>query len=415
MMFSGFFNELRRAGVPVTLNEWMTLHQALESGLSDSSLETFYHLARSILVKNETYFDRYDRVFQHYFKGIETTEEMVDEILKGLEQVDPLVLTEAEKRLLQALPLEDVLENFRKQWEEGHYKNHVGGNRAIGTGGRSTQGAFGYNPAGIRIGQGYSRHGAAIQIAEQRYFRNYSSDMVLDTRQIRVALSKLRTLLPEGPEDELDLENTIDKTCRNAGELEIMWKRSKKNKIKLLLLMDVGGSMEPYHWAVSKLFSAAKSQIKDVKYLYFHNCVYQDLWTDIERNKELPTAEFLIKYEPDYKVIFVGDASMAPSELLDVNGAIDYFYRNDEPGVWWLYKIMNRFRGAVWLNPMRQRSFSNSISGRIISKMFPMYELTLDGLDEAIKRLLKPKRPLVTAPEIQQIINHRNRPYSHLL
>jgi hypothetical protein len=413
-MFAGFFYELKRAGVPVTLNEWMTLHQALEKGLADSSLNTFYHLARAVLVKNETYFDRYDRVFQHYFQGIETSGEIVDEILKGLDAVDPLILTEAEKRLLQALPLEEVLENFRRQWEEGHYKHHVGGDRAIGTGGRSTQGAFGFNPAGIRVGQGYSRHGSAIQIAEQRYFRNYSSDMVLDTRQLRVALSKLRTLLPEGPEDELDLESTIDKTCRNAGELELAWKRDKKNKIKLLLMMDVGGSMEPYHWAVSKLFSAAKSQIKDLKYFYFHNCVYQDLWKDIERNDDAATTEFLKQHEQDYKVIFVGDAGMAPSELLDVNGAIDFFYRNEEPGVWWLYKIMSRFPGAVWLNPMRERVFRNSVSGQIISKMFPMYELTLDGLDEAIKRLLKPKRPRITAAEIQQIIDHRNRPYARM-
>ncbi|MFA6448693.1 MAG: VWA domain-containing protein [bacterium] len=411
-MFINFFFELRRAGVPVTINEWMMLHDALGHGLAESNLETFYHLARSILVKNETYFDRYDRVFKHFFEGIETSDEIVDEILKGLEQVDPLILTEAEKRLLQALPLEEVLENFRRQFEEGHYKQHVGGDRAIGTGGRSTQGAFGYNPAGIRIGQGYSRHGSAIQIAEKRYFRNYSSDMVLDTRQIRVALSKLRTLLPVGPEDELDIDTTVDKTCRNAGELEISWMRGKKNKIKLLLLMDVGGSMEPYHWAVSKLFSAAKSQIKDMKSFYFHNCIYQDLWKDIERNDNLATPDFLKQFENDYKIIFVGDASMAPSELLDANGAIDYFYRNEEPGIWWMYRLMMKFPGIVWLNPMRKRTFQSSVSGHIIAKMFPMFELTLDGLDDAMKTLLKPKRPKITAQEIQQIINHRNRPYA---
>jgi len=411
-MFVNFFFELRRAGVPVTINEWMTLCSALDNGLAESSLETFYYLARSILVKNESWFDRYDRAFKHFFQGIETSDIVVDEILKGLEQVDPLVLTEAEKRLLQALPLEEVLENFRKQFEEGHFKGHIGGDRAIGTGGRSTQGAFGFNPAGVRIGQGYSRHGSAIQIAEHRYFRNYSGDMVLDTRLLRVALSKLRTLLPVGPEDELDVENTIDKTCRNAGELEIVWKRSRRNKIKLLLLMDVGGSMEPYHWAVSKLFSAAKSQFKDLKYFYFHNCIYQDVWTDIERNDSIPTPEFLTKYENDYKIIFVGDASMAPSELLDVNGAIDYFYRNEEPGVWWLHRLMNRYPAAIWLNPMRERTFRNSVSGQIIMKMFPMFELTLDGLDEAIKTLLKPKRPRITAEEIQQIIDYRNRPYA---
>lgn len=410
-MFTDFFFILKRFGVPVSINEWMTLHTALDTGLGQASLETFYYLARSILVKNETYYDRYDRAFQQYFRGIESSDGIVDEILKGLEEVDPLILTEAEKRLLRALPLEEVLENFRRQWEEGHYKGHVGGDRAIGTGGRSTQGAFGYNPAGIRIGQGGGRHGSAIQIAEKRYFRNYSSDMVLDTRTLRVALSKLRTLLPEGPEDELDIDRTVDKTCRNAGELEIIWKRNKENKIKLILLMDVGGSMDPYHRMVSKLFSAAKTQIKDLKSFYFHNCIYQDLWNDIERDDPAPTQEIINQYGDKYKIIFVGDASMAPSELLDVNGAIEYFYRNEEPGVWWLHKIMQKFPAAVWLNPLPARSFNYSVSGRIISKLFPMFELTLDGLDDAIKTLLKPTRAKPLVAEVQEILDHRNRPY----
>jgi len=410
-MFTGFFFTLKRFGVQVSINEWMTLQEALKAGLTDASLSVFYRLARAILVKNESYYDRYDRAFAEYFKGIESDDILVDEILKGLEEVDPLTLTEAEKRLLQALPLEEVLENFRKQWEEGHFKGHVGGDRAIGTGGRSTQGAFGYNPAGIRIGQGYGRHGSAIQIAEKREFRNYSSDVILDTRILRVALSKLRTLLPEGPFDELDIDNTIDKTCRNAGDLELVWKRSRKNKIKVLLVMDVGGSMEPYHWAVSKLFSAAKSQIKDLKHYYFHNCVYQDLWTDIERSSSVPTSEVISQYDKDYKVIYVGDASMAPSELLDVNGCIEYFYRNEEAGIWWLHKLMARFPASVWLNPMRRRIFETSLSGRMISKIFPMFELTLDGLDEAIRALLKPKRPRITPEEIQSFISRRNRPY----
>ncbi len=414
-MFVDFFFLLKREGVPVSLNEWMLLHEALDSGLSNASLNTFYYLARSILIKNETYFDRYDRAFKKYFEGIETSDVVVEEILEGLERADPLELTEAEKRLMQALPLEEVLENFRRQWEEGHFKNHRGGNRAIGTGGRSTQGAFGYNPAGVRIGQGYGRHGSAIQIAEQRNFRNYSGDMVLDTRMLRVALSKLRTLLPEGPEDQLDIDGTIDRTCRNAGELELVWKRDRKKVIKLLLLMDVGGSMEPYHWAVSKLFSAAGAQIKDLKYFYFHNCVYQDLYEDIERYDSVPTMEVINRYSPEYKIIFLGDASMAPSEMLDTNGCIEYFYRNDDAGIWWMYRIMSRFPAAVWLNPLRERSFRYSLTGRMIAKMFPMFELTLDGLDDAVKTLIKPSRAKITATEIEQIIAHRNRPYAQLL
>jgi len=413
-MFVTFFLELKRFGIPVSLKEWLTLLEAMDGGLTGASLETFYYLARSILVKNETYFDRYDQAFQHYFKGVAVDENMLQQILAGLKDVDPLVLTEAEKRLLKRHSLEEVLGNFRKQFEEGHFKDHVGGDKAIGTGGRSTQGAFGYNPAGVRIGQGSSRHGSAIQIAEKRLFKNYSSDLILDTRMLRVALSKLRTLLPEGPETELDLDVTIDRTCRNAGELELAWMREKKNKVKLIIMMDVGGSMEPYHWAVSRLFSAAKSQFRDLKYFYFHNCVYQDTWKDIEREDSEPTQDLLNRLDDDYSVIFVGDASMAPSELLDVNGCIEYFYYNDTPGVWWLYKMANKFKSAVWLNPIRRMSWDYSFSTRVVKTLFPMFELTLDGLEDAIKQLLKPSRPPVMPTEIQAIMDYRKRPYSYI-
>ncbi len=410
-MFIRFFIELRSFGIPVTVKEWLTLVQALEKGLCEASLESFYYLARAILIKNETFFDRYDQAFQHFFKGVEVDRAMLDEILEGLKKVDPLELTEAEKRLLKELSLDEVLENFRKQFEEGHFKEHVGGDKAIGTGGRSTQGAFGYNPAGVRIGQGESRHGRAIQIAEKRKFRNYSSSHVLDTRTLRVALTKLRTLLPEGPEDVLDLDSTIDKTCKNAGDLELVWKRDRRNRVKLALFMDVGGSMEPYQIAVSKLFSAAKSQIRDLKYFYFHNCIYQDIWDNIEMGKPIPTKEAINSLSDDYKLIFVGDASMAPSELLDVNGCIEYFYNNDVPGIWWMHKWAAKFKSAVWLNPIPPHSWNYSMSTRIINKVFPMYPLTIDGLGDAIKKLLKPSRPIITNAEIQSIVSARRRPY----
>lgn len=393
------------------MKEWLTLVRALDEGLSNASLETFYYLARSILVKNETFFDRYDQAFQHFFRGADIDNAMIEDILEGLKKVDPLELTEAEKQLLKELSLEEVLENFRKQFEEGHFNEHVGGDKAIGTGGRSTQGAFGYNPAGVRIGQGESRHGRAIQIAEERKFRNYSSSHVLDTRTLRVALTKLRTLLPEGPEDVLDLENTIDKTCKNAGELELAWKRDKRNRVKLALFMDVGGSMEPYQIAVSKLFSAAKSQIRDLKYYYFHNCVYQDIWDNIEMGKPLVTQEVINSLGDDYKLIFVGDASMAPSELLDINGCIEYFYYNEVPGIWWLHRLASKFKSSVWLNPIPPRSWNYSMSTRIIAKVFPMYTLTLEGIEEAIKKLLKPTRPIITPSEVQSMISSRRRPY----
>ena len=409
-MFEGFFYELKHRGVPVSLTEWMCLHQALEKDLPKSSLTGFYYLARAILVKNETYFDRYDQAFQNYFKGIDTPDEMLQQIMEGLEKVDPLELDELAKAAIPELSLAQVMENFKKQFEEGHFKGHKGGNQAIGTGGTSTQGAFGYNPAGIRISQGGSRHGRAIKIAEKRLFRNYSPDQVLDTRQLRVALSKLRTLLPRGPEDELDLDRTIDKTCRNAGDLELVWQRQRKNTIKLLLLMDSGGSMAPYARLVSLLFSAAKSQFRDMKHYYFHNCVYQDLWKDIQSDESVPTEEVLRTLSDDYKVVIVGDATMAPSELLDRNGCISWFYQNDEPGVWWLHKISQKFPASIWINPEPER-FWVSITARIIRRIFPMFHLSLEGLDDAIPTLLNMKRPQATAAEISELVHKRISPY----
>ena len=216
-MFTDFFFELKAHGVPVTLHEWIALHEALAANLSAASLDRFYYVARSILVKDESQFDKYDLAFASYFKGIQTPDKIIDEILKGLKKVDALALTPEEMAAIEALDLETVRRNFERQWQEGHYNEHTGGNRAIGTGGRSTQGAFGFHPTGIRIGQGQSRHKRAIQIAEERRFKNYDSDVILDTRNIRVALSRLRTLLPEGPEDELSIEKTIDKTARDGG------------------------------------------------------------------------------------------------------------------------------------------------------------------------------------------------------
>jgi uncharacterized protein len=411
-MFEPFFYELKRRGVPVAINEWMTLQQALDSNLAESSMTAFYYLARAILVKSETFFDRYDLAFQASFRGIDTPDAMIREILDGLEKVDPLQLDLLMRQKIPEKTLEEILENFRKQYEKKNFDKHVGGNQAIGTGGTSTQGAFGYNPAGVRIGQGEGRHGRAVKIAEERRFRNYDPDQVLDTRQLRVALSRLRTLLPRGPEDDLDLDNTIDKTCRNAGDLELVFRRSKRNAVKLLLLMDSGGSMSPYARLVNLLFSAAKSQFRDFKFFYFHNCVYQDLWPDIERDDSVPTAQLLKTLDSDWKVIFVGDAAMAPSELLDANGCIDYFSYNEVPGVKWLYEICKKFPAAVWLNPEPHRWWSSYVSGRIISSIFPMFPLTLDGLDEAIPALLKMKRPKITPEEIQMIIERRMKPYA---
>jgi uncharacterized protein len=390
-MFIDFFFRLKSHGVPVSIHEWMTLHHALSLNLNDCSLTKFYHIGKSILVKNEIFFDKYDLAFLDTFKDVNTTDEMLEEILKGLKKVKELQLSEEEKMQMEQLNLDEILRNFEEQLKAGHYKGHVGGNKAIGTGGRSTQGAWGYNPAGIRIGQGVSRHKRAVQIAEKRSFRNYSSDITLDTRQMKVALSHLRSLLPIGTGEKLDVDETIDATCKNAGEIEFIWENKEKKASKVMLLMDVGGSMTPYAELASRLFSAASSQISKFKHYYFHNCLYQELWIDIERNKSVSTMDLLKSEDNDYKVILVGDAEMAPSELTWVNGAIDYWYHNDTPGVVWLQRIKDKFKNIIWLNPLPARSWNHVHTVKMIRGIFPMFELTLDGLDEGVKYLMSGK------------------------
>lgn len=391
-MFINFFFNLKSKGVPVTMHEWITLHQALASNLNDCSLTKFYHIARAVLVKNELYFDKYDMAFLDTFKDVETTDEMLEKILEGLKKVKELHLTEEEKRQIRQLDLDEVLRNFEEQLRQGHYKNHVGGNKAIGTGGRSTQGAWGYNPAGIRIGQGESRHRSAVQIAEKRSFRNYSSSITLDTRQMKVALSHLRSLLPIGQGERLDVEQTIDATCKNAGEIEFVWENKEKKSSKVLLLMDVGGSMTPYSALVERLFSAASSQISKFRHFYFHNCLYQDLWTDMERNESASTLDLLKSEDPDYKVLIVGDAEMAPSELTWKNGSVDYWYYNDTPGIVWLQRLRDKFKDIIWMNPLPRRSWNYVQSIMMIHQLFPMFELTLDGLDEGVRYLMKGRK-----------------------
>lgn len=376
------------------MHEWITLHQALAMNLNDCSLTRFYHVARSILVKNEVFFDRYDLAFLDTFEGIDTSDSLLEQIIASLKKVKELNLSEEEKKEMDELDLDEVIRNFERQmheqWKEG-FTEHVGGNRAIGTGGRSTQGAWGYNPAGVRIGQGVSRHKRAVQIAEKRNFRNYSNNVTLDTRQIRVAMSHLRSLLPVSDSDTLDVEATIDKTCRNAGEIEFVWKDKEKKSAKVVLFMDVGGSMTPYTQMVDRLFSAASCQLTRLRHFYFHNCLYQDIWLNMERNDSVSTAEYLKNEDDDYKAIIVGDAEMAPSELTWVNGAVDYWYRNDIPGIVWLQRLRDKFKDIIWLNPLPASTWNQVNSIRMVRQFFPMFELTIEGLDEGIKFLMNGK------------------------
>jgi uncharacterized protein len=388
-MFINLFHSLRRRGVPVTFNEWLLLQNALSENLADSSLTRFYYLSRAILVKTEAHFDKFDQSFLECFGHIETGEDLMRRIEERLLRMPPLELTDEEKQMMERLNLEDLRDGFLDRLRNQDDEAHVGGNKAIGVRGRSPYGAWGYNPAGVRIGQGESRMRSAIQIAEKRIFKNYRDDMTLDTRSIKTVLSYIRQVVREGPKDSLDVDGTIDATCRNAGELEFIWDRAKKKRIKLMLLMDAGGTMTPHTELVSRLFSAAKDIVKDLQFYYFHNCVYQEMYTDIGQMSSVPTRKVLDQMNRNYKVILVGDAYMAPSELMSPNGAIDYWYRNDRPGIEWLMDIRKRFRKVIWLNPEPSQWWASVPSTRMIQRVFPMYELTLEGMRSGTRALIK--------------------------
>jgi uncharacterized protein with von Willebrand factor type A (vWA) domain len=386
-MFTDFFYLLRKKKVPVSITEWMTLMEALSQGLA-YNLDDFYYLARATLVKSEAYFDQYDVAFQEYFKGIEGPADITEKILEWLKDpINKLNLTEEERALFDQMDLDELLREFEKRLAE-QTEQHDGGSYWIGRGGTSPFGHSGSHPAGVRVG-GQSRGRGAIQIAQERRFRNYRSDLILDVRQVKIALRRVRQLSRIGPEDELDLEKTIDATAKNAGDIELLWTRSRKNAVKLLLLMDVGGSMEPFAELCSLLFSAAhtSSHFKDFRYYYFHNCIYESVYRDVETQDQLSTDYLLRTLEPDYKVILVGDARMAITELTERYGAIYYYQRNDTPGMVWLKRIADHFTHCVWLNPEGGR-FWNHPTVSLIGKMFPMYELNIDGIGEGVKKLV---------------------------
>jgi hypothetical protein len=389
-MFTDFFYTLKNRKVPVSITEWMTLMEALSRGYI-SNLDEFYYLARAILVKSEAYYDHYDVAFQEYFKGIEAPAEISQQILDWLKDpVNRMTLTEEERALFDSMDFDELLKEFEKRLKE-QTEQHDGGGYWIGRGGTSPFGHSGYHPAGIRIGgESGGRH--AIQIAQQRRFQNYRNDLTLDVRQIKMALRGLRQLSRIGPEDELNLEKTIDATSKNAGEIELVWTRSRKNAVKLLLLMDVGGSMNPFALLCSRLFSAAHSSthFKEFKYFYFHNCIYDNLYQDVERQETVSTNHLLRTLEPDYKVILVGDARMATSELMERYGAIDYYDLNETPGIVWLKRIAEHFTHCVWLNP-EDPFYWNHPTVLMIGKLFPMFQLTLDGLGQAVKKIIVKK------------------------
>ncbi len=386
-MFTGFFYTLKEKKVPVSITEWMTFMDALSRGFINN-LDEFYYLARALLIKSEAHFDHYDNAFQQYFTGIETPAEITEQVMEWLKNpVNRMTLSEKEKALFNSMDFDELIKQLEERLKE-QKEQHNGGNRWIGTGGTSPFGHSGYHPAGIRIG-GESRNRSAVQIAQERRFKNYRSDLTLDIRQMKVVLKALRELNRIGPEDELDLKKTIDATSKNAGDLEFIWTRSRKNAVKVLLLMDVGGSMEPFSLLCSQFFSAAhsSSHFKDFQYLFFHNCIYDNLYRDVERREAVSTEQLLHTLGPEYKILLVGDARMAHWELMHQYGAISYYERNDIPGIVWLKRIADHFTHCVWLNPETPQ-YWNHPTVIMINKLFPMFEFTLDGLRAAVKKLV---------------------------
>jgi uncharacterized protein with von Willebrand factor type A (vWA) domain len=397
LLFGEFFFGLRDAGVRVGLSEWMALMQALAEGYVRPDLTDFYHVARALLVKHEAAFDLYDQVFAAVFADGAMPTGLADELLRWLEDPKPPpTLSPEELEALDALPLDKLRELFEQRLQE-QTERHDGGNRWIGTGGTSPFGHGGRNPAGVRVGGGGGGR-SAIQVASERRFRDYRSDRILDTRDMAVALKKLRRLTRHEGEPELDVDESIDETSKNAGELSLIFRPPRRNEARVLLLMDVGGSMDPYAHLVERLFSAASglNHWRKFEAFAFHNCPYEKLYSSMWGGEGVPTVDVLRDRPEETFLIMVGDASMAPSELTSQNGAIDYYHRNDTPGLVWLHRLRSRFRRAVWLNPMPE-TWWRGYSIELIASVFPMFPLSLEGLDRSVDALVKGRTPEVPA------------------
>jgi uncharacterized protein len=388
-MFFSFVDELRAAGIPASLKEHLTLLEALDADIIAARPEDFYFLARATFVKDEGLLDRFDQVFGKVFKGLETTygTEAAEVPEEWLRKVAELYLTPEQRAEIKALgSWDEIMETLKKRLEEQQGR-HQGGNKWIGTGGTSPYGHGGYNPEGVRIG-GEGRHGRAIKVWDKRQFRNLDSSRELGTRNIKVALRRLRRFAREGAADELDIDGTIDGTARK-GWLDIRMRPERHNAVKLLLFLDVGGSMDPHVKLVEELFSAATAEFKNLEFFYFHNCPYEGLWKDNRRrfSERTATWDVLHKYGHDYKLVLVGDASMSPYEITHPGGSVEHF--NEEAGAVWLKRLTTTYPSAVWLNPVEEPYWGYTPSIRIVRELMQdrMYPLTLDGLDDAMRTL----------------------------
>ena len=394
-MFIPFFLKLKEAKIPVTLREFLALLEGMEKGLADFDTEAFYFLARAALIKDERHFDRFDRVFAEMFGGLEAvsgadgveTVPIPEEWLKKLAEKH---LSEEDKKLIEALGgFDKLMETLRQRLAEQEGR-HQGGSKWIGTAGTSPFGAYGYNPEGVRIGQNESRHRRAVKVWDKREFRNLDDTVELGTRNIKVALRRLRRFIREGAADEFDLSGTIRATAEH-GYLNVQTRPERRNAVKLLMFFDIGGSMDDHVRTVEELFSAARSEFRHMDYFYFHNCPYERVWKDNRRRmaEVIGTDDIIRTFGPDYRLIFVGDASMSPYEILQPGGSVEHW--NTEPGAVWIDRLTSHFRRSLWINPLRQDYWGYTQSVGMIRQLMGnrMYPLTLGGLEEAARELSK--------------------------
>ena len=390
-MFLNFLDELRAAGIPASLKEHLVLLEALDRDVIERTPEDFYYLSRAVFVKDEALLDRFDQVFAKVFKGIATTfgAPNADIPEEWLRAVAEKFLSPEEMAAIKALGSWDkIMETLKKRLEEQQGK-HQGGSKWIGTGGTSPYGNAGYNPEGVRIG-GESKHKRAIKVWDQRDFKNLDSSKELGTRNIKIALRRLRRFAREGAADELDIDATIDGTARQ-GWLDVVMRPERHNAVKLLLFLDVGGSMDPWVKLCEELFSAATSEFKNLEFFYFHNCPYEGVWKDNRRRftERTPMWDVLHKYGHDYKLVLVGDASMSPYEITHKGGSVEHF--NEEAGAVWMQRLTTTYPAAIWLNPVPEQQWGYSQSVTIIRELMTdrMYPLTLTGLDDAMRELTR--------------------------
>ncbi len=395
-MFIDFFYTLKDAGVPVSPTAFLTLHKALQQGLINS-LNDFYTASRAILVKSERYFDRFDQVFAHHFEGAdlpdpegleldEMARALLEEWLRNPEQVAKAF--DADEDLMNHLTPEQLIEYFKERLKE-QTEAHHGGNKWIGTGGTSPTGHSGYHPGGMRVG-GVSRNKSAVKVAMDRRYRDYSLDGVLTPSMMGEALKRLRNMVPTGPKDQVNVEESIYQTMKNAGEIEIIFERSLKDRLKVILAIDNGGwSMDPYIPVVQTLFHYARAQFKDVKTFFFHNTIYDNLWADPARYRNARRVSEMARFDPETRLVIIGDASMAPYELMISDGSIYVEDRSGRPSIEQLRFLAETFSRSVWLNPVPERLWPHTRTIGMIRQIFPMFELSLDGLEKAVTHLME--------------------------